>query len=161
MHWATNTFVVSRTALTRIQNLFRDTSSALTDEYPFANLTIAISIQSVPAAAPPDNPNILGFVADSQPELGLLNIGIAIQYEDPAATLGLDKATKILAAEIDQIAIEEGVYDKHLYMNYAGSWQDVLGGYGPQSLMTMREVAIKYDKTGMFQKQVVGGFKLY
>jgi hypothetical protein len=160
MHWATNTFVVSRTALTRIQNLFRDTSSTLTDEFPSANLTIAISIQSVPAAAPPSNPNIMGFAADSQPEKRLLNVGIAVQYEDPAATLGLDRATKILAAGVDQIALEEGVYDEHLYMNYAGSWQNVLGGYGQQSLRTMREVAARYDKYGMFQKQVIGGYKL-
>jgi hypothetical protein len=102
----------------------------------------------------------MGFAADSQPEKRLLNVGIAVQYEDPAATLGLDRATKILAAGVDQIALEEGVYDEHLYMNYAGSWQNVLGGYGQQSLRTMREVAARYDKYGMFQKQVIGGYKL-
>ncbi|EAT81770.1 hypothetical protein SNOG_10376 [Parastagonospora nodorum SN15] len=109
--------------------------------YLSANLTVAISIQSVPATAPSSNPNILGFAAGSEAEKRLLNIGLAIQYEDPAATAGLDIATKRLAAQIDQIAIEEGVYDAHLYMNYAGSWQNVLGGYGQESLVVLREVS--------------------
>ncbi|KAH4090377.1 hypothetical protein HBH46_190940 [Parastagonospora nodorum] len=141
MHWATNTIVVSRTALSRIQTLFRETSITLADSYLSANLTVAISIQSVPATAPSSNPNILGFAAGSEAEKRLLNIGLAIQYEDPAATAGLDIATKRLAAQIDQIAIEEGVYDAHLYMNYAGSWQNVLGGYGQESLVVLREVS--------------------
>jgi hypothetical protein len=69
-------------------------------------------------------------------------------------------ATRKLAAQIDQIAVEEGVYDAHLYMNYAGSWQDVLGGYGPESLDVLRAVSLRYDKRRMFQRQVIGGFKL-
>ena len=160
MHWATNTIAVSRPALRRIQTLFRETSLALTDSFLSANLTVAISIQSVPAPAPPSTPNMLGFAAGSEPEKTLLNIGLAIQYEDPAATPGLDVATKKLAAQIDQIAVEEGVYDAHLYMNYAGSWQDVLGGYGRESVEVLREVSLRYDRSRMFQRQVIGGFKL-
>jgi hypothetical protein len=161
MHWATTTFASSSTTLSRIHASYKRTSLALTDEYASANLTIACSIQSVPAAAPVSNPNSLGFNSSSHPEKRLLNIGIAFQYESPAATEGLEQAIKIFAMEVDQIAKKDGVNDPHLYLNYAGSWQDVFSGYGKDSLGKMRRVAEKYDGKGMFQNQARGGFKLF
>lgn len=161
MHWATTTFSASRTTLSRIHDAFKRTSLALTDSYAAANLTIACSIQSVPAAAPASNPNILGYVPFSQPEKTLLNIGIAFQYEDPAATDGLQAATEMFARELDEIATADKSNDKHLYLNYAGSWQDVFSGYGSTNLEIMRRVSKKYDRNAMFQRQVRGGFKLY
>lgn len=152
---------MSSTALSRIYASFKRTSILLADKYASANLTTACSIQSVPAAAPASNPNSLGFDASSHPEKRLVNIGIGFQYEDPAATEGLQKASERLTIELDHIAKEEGVQDEHLYLNYAGSWQDVFAGYGKDSLEKMRRVATKYDKRGMFQKQVRGGFKLH
>jgi hypothetical protein len=161
MHWATTTFTISRTTLARIHTLFQNTSVALGENYPSAKLTTACSIQSVPAAPPNSNPNSLGFNSTLSPEKSLVNIGLAFQYEDPAATDALLQANKRLAEQVDRIAEEEGVKDPHLYLNYAGSWQDVFAGYGKESLENMRRVAKKYDKHGMFQKQVRGGFKLY
>jgi hypothetical protein len=161
MHWATTTFAVSSSTLSRIYDSYKSTSSALTDKYGSANLTIACSIQSVPAAAPASNPNILGFTSFSSPEKRLINIGIAFQYEDPSATEGLEQAIKRFAIDIDQVAKEYGVSDQHLYLNYAGSWQDVFSGYGKDSLGKMRRVAEKYDSKRVFQNQARGGFKLY
>ncbi|KAJ4334106.1 hypothetical protein N0V95_009249 [Ascochyta clinopodiicola] len=102
----------------------------------------------------------LGFEPLSEPEKKLINIGLAFQYDDPNATDGLQKAIQWLTAAIDRTASNERVADKHIYMNYAGGWQDVLTGYGNQSLMRLRSVADRYDVRGMFQKQVKGGFKL-
>jgi hypothetical protein len=160
MHWSTTTITISPTALSRIQAYFRQTSTALTDTYGPANLTIAVSIQSVPPAASASLPNSLGFDPSSHPELNLLNIGLAFQYDGDSATEDLDLAIKQFTQGIDQIAEEEGARDEHLYLNYAGSWQDVFAGYGNESLARMRAVAKKYDATGMFQKQVRGGYKL-
>lgn len=147
--------------LSQIHASFKRNSLALGHIYAPANLTIAISIQSVPAAAPTYNPNSLGFDPSSHPEKNLVNIGIAFQYDDSAATEGLRIANKQLAREFDHIAEVNGVKDGHLYLNYAGSWQDVFTGYGTKSLERMRRVAKLYDSKGMFQKQVKGGFKLY
>ncbi|CBX90591.1 similar to FAD binding domain containing protein [Plenodomus lingam JN3] len=160
MHWSTTTFAISPTILFRIHTLFRNVSLALTDEYASANLTIACSIQSVPAAATKENPNSLGFDPLSKPEQGLINIGLAFQYDDPTVTEALQQALQILTTAVDRIAISEGVADPHVYMNYAGSWQNVLAGYGNESLVRLKNVAEQYDKNGIFQKQVKGGFKL-
>ncbi|KAH7389519.1 hypothetical protein DE146DRAFT_767847 [Phaeosphaeria sp. MPI-PUGE-AT-0046c] len=160
MHWSTTTLAVSRPALHRIHESFKRTSYSLEAQYASANLTMAISIQSVPAAAPASNPNSLGFSPLSHPETDLLNIGLAFQYDNPAASEGLEQAIKVLTSDIDKIAIEEGVQDPHIYLNYAGDWQDVFAGYGRESLERMRAVSMKYDRSGMFQRQVRGGFKL-
>ncbi|KAH7355632.1 hypothetical protein BKA66DRAFT_446467 [Pyrenochaeta sp. MPI-SDFR-AT-0127] len=161
MDWATITFAMSRSTLAHIHTAFKRTSVALADKFPSANLTTACSIQSVPVAAPVYNPNSLGFNATSHPEKNLVNYGIAFQYEDPIATEGLRQAIKELTAELEQIAKADGVDDEHLYLNYAGSWQNVFAGYGRENLKNMRRVAKYYDKSEMFQKQVKGGFKLY
>jgi hypothetical protein len=161
MDWATTTFAVSPATLSGVYDLFKSTSLALQEEYASANLTVTISIQSVPVAAPASNPNSLGFEPTSQPERTLLNIGLAFQFEDLRAAEGLRGAMKIFVAEIDQIAQRDGVNDTHLYMNYAGDWQDVLAGYGGDSVRNMVQVSLKYDEIGMFQTQVRGGFKLY
>lgn len=49
---------------------------------------------------------------------------------------------------------------EYYYMNYADGTQDVLGSYGEESVQMALEVARKYDPTGVFQRRVVGGFKL-
>lgn len=46
------------------------------------------------------------------------------------------------------------------YLNYCSSSQDPLATYGEESMRKMREVAAKYDPSGVFQTRVPGGFKL-
>lgn len=161
MHWATTTFSMTPEILPQVHQAFRKTSLALTDEYADKGLVMAISFQSVPPAAPASNPNSLGYVASSHPENNLFNIGIAFQFEDSTATEGLQTAIKRFTEDVDQIADKAGVKDGHIYLNYAGDWQDVFAGYGNDSLTEMRRVSQKYDRSGMFQKQVRGGFKLW
>lgn len=48
----------------------------------------------------------------------------------------------------------------YYYMNYADGTQDVLSSYGEEKVQMAFEVAKRYDPTGVFQKRVVGGFKL-
>lgn len=161
MHWATTTFSITPGLLPRLHEAFKNTSLALTDQYAKSKLTIAISIQSVPPAAPASNPNSLGFDPSSHPEDDLFNIGIAFQYDDAAATDGLQEAIKAFTRELDRVAEEAGAKDEHIYLNYAGDWQDVFAGYGNESVTRMRRVSQTYDRSGMFQKQVRGGFKLW
>ena len=45
-------------------------------------------------------------------------------------------------------------------MNYAWRGQMVIDGYGEDNKRFLKEVSEKYDPDGVFQKAVVGGFKL-
>ncbi|KAI0178947.1 hypothetical protein GGR52DRAFT_569850 [Hypoxylon sp. FL1284] len=47
-----------------------------------------------------------------------------------------------------------------LYLNYADPSQDPLGSYGAANIQTIRDVAAKYDPTGVFQYRIPGGFKI-
>jgi hypothetical protein len=59
-------------------------------------------------------------------------------------------------------AKELGVYHPYIYKNYAGIWQDVLGGYGEESLDWLKKVQREYDPEGVFVKGNFGSgdFKL-
>ncbi|KAI9039670.1 FAD-binding oxidoreductase [Aspergillus affinis] len=62
--------------------------------------------------------------------------------------------------ELDEYAKSRDAYNEYIYMNYAGSNQNPIHGYGPKNLAFVRQVGRKYDPKGVFQKQVPGGFKL-
>lgn len=47
-----------------------------------------------------------------------------------------------------------------LFLNYADVTQDTLGSYGVENVQHMRDVAAKYDPTGVFQNRIPGGFKI-
>lgn len=47
------------------------------------------------------------------------------------------------------------------YLNYADRSQDPLGSYGAQSLEFLKRTSAKYDPSGVFQKRVPGGFKIF
>lgn len=47
-----------------------------------------------------------------------------------------------------------------IYVNYADPSQDALKSYGPDNLEFIRDVAAKYDPTGVFQRMVPGSFRV-
>lgn len=49
---------------------------------------------------------------------------------------------------------------KFRYLNYSDISDDPLATYGDDNVKQMREVANKYDPTGIFQTRVPGGFKI-
>ncbi|KAK4500048.1 hypothetical protein PRZ48_008234 [Zasmidium cellare] len=48
-----------------------------------------------------------------------------------------------------------------IYLNYADVSQDVFGSWGTGAREFLQNVSSKYDPLGVFQKQLVGGFKLF
>jgi hypothetical protein len=46
------------------------------------------------------------------------------------------------------------------YLNYVDQTQDPLESYGKHNVDFIRNVADKYDPSGMFQKKVVSGWKI-
>lgn len=47
-----------------------------------------------------------------------------------------------------------------IYLNYADVDQDPLGTYGASNIQLMKDVAAKYDPTGVFQTHIPGGYKI-
>lgn len=99
--------------------------------------------------------------------------------------LGLDTLTEdavllLLTVEVKTAELRETIYPKlkamndeitayaqslgadlpFQYGNYADSSQDPLRSYGEANVKLLRDVAAKYDPTGVFQIKVPGGFKI-
>lgn len=73
--------------------------------------------------------------------------------------LSISKSSKKFS---DNVARAEDIARnvKFRYMNYSDVSDDPLATYGDDNLKKMREVANKYDPTGVFQTRVPGGFKI-
>lgn len=62
--------------------------------------------------------------------------------------------------EIGNYAKSIGADNEYIYLDYADQSQNPLRSYGSSNLQKIRNVAKKYDATGVFQRLVPGGFKL-
>ncbi|KAF1992666.1 FAD-binding domain-containing protein [Amniculicola lignicola CBS 123094] len=69
-------------------------------------------------------------------------------------------AVEDLLQRLKKTASEKGLLHRYIFTNYAYHKEEVLAGYGEQSVNRLREVSQKYDPEGIFQKSVPGGFKL-
>ena len=58
-------------------------------------------------------------------------------------------------------AKKRGMAKEFLYLNYASKEQDVIRGYGEENVKLLRRASKEYDRAGVFQQAVVGGFKLF
>jgi hypothetical protein len=66
----------------------------------------------------------------------------------------------VYVATLEDFAVSEGLNVDWRYLNYVDGTQDPLKSYGQRNVDFMRDVAAKYDPSGMFQKQVVSGWKI-
>jgi len=53
-----------------------------------------------------------------------------------------------------------GKASDYLYLNYADGFQDPIAAYGEDNVKFLQRVSRKYDKQGVFQRAVKGGFKI-
>lgn len=88
--------------------------------------------------------------------IGLMTGSWALEADDEAAQAAC--RTMVEAVEGDAKAL--GVYDPFYYLNYAAPWQNPISSYGKKNKKELSKVAKKYDKKGVFTKQVPGGFKV-
>ena len=122
----------------------------------------AMSIQPFPPAFSEKTAGLggdsLGLNPDDGPlVLFLLSYNWANEADDDAA----NAAGKKLIAGIDAAAVQAGTFNRYKYLNYAAGWQDPLDGYGNENRQKLQTVSLKYDPTGVFQKNCPGGFKLF
>ncbi|KAK9424444.1 hypothetical protein SUNI508_13591 [Seiridium unicorne] len=67
---------------------------------------------------------------------------------------------KAAIQEMEEFAKEVGGDVELRYLNYCDGSQDPLGSYGEENIRNTKDVATKYDPTGVSQGRVPGGFKL-
>ncbi|KAF4860920.1 FAD-dependent monooxygenase yanF [Colletotrichum siamense] len=65
-----------------------------------------------------------------------------------------------VTAELEAFAEAIGKSTSWRYLNYVNPAQDPIKTYGDENVKFLKEVAAKYDPTGVFQTRVPGGFKI-
>ncbi|KAL9622294.1 MAG: hypothetical protein Q9160_003305 [Pyrenula sp. 1 TL-2023] len=70
------------------------------------------------------------------------------------------KAARSLMGDIEGKAKSLGLYDPYIYLNYAAPWQDVIKGYGEESVQKLQKLRKRVDPGEVFTRKVAGGFKI-
>ncbi|PFH58139.1 hypothetical protein XA68_14101 [Ophiocordyceps unilateralis] len=99
--------------------------------------------------------------------LGLANvkhdqivIWLVSRWRDPSVDGIMEVAQKQFVAAVEAVANKHGTLSPFVYVNFAGSFQNPLCGYGAESVAHLKKMARKYDPQGVFQHLMSGGFKV-
>ncbi|KAL8993114.1 MAG: hypothetical protein Q9169_006594 [Polycauliona sp. 2 TL-2023] len=160
--YRTTTFKVSRPFLDRVYALWNTTVPTIIS---IPGIQWSLSLQPIPPAITsrslPLGGNSLGLDPADGPLVNCLLTGTWNNTSD-------DELAQTTAVRLfDDIEKEArfqnkpSLYNRYKYLNYADGSQDVVGGYGTNSKNRLRKVSKKYDPSGVFQRQVTGGFKLW
>ena len=86
---------------------------------------------------------------------------LGVTWADEADDEVIISSVTDLFAKFDAFAAARGGLDPFVYLNYAYSTQEPIQSYGAANVKKLQAVSRKYDPSGVFQKLVPGGFKLF
>jgi hypothetical protein len=126
------------------------------------NITASLTFQPYPVSLLQKNNinggNVLGLGPESGPIMSILLLTWWDKPEDDAKVLGaLTNVLKQMKAD----ASKRGTLIPFEYMNYAADFQDIIASYGAANKKFLQTTSRKYDPSGLFQKGVPGGWKLF
>ncbi|KAI9642168.1 hypothetical protein NHQ30_008970 [Ciborinia camelliae] len=155
----TTTFKANKQMITATYDAW---NAALPSIQSLSNITWALSFEpiptNIPAKSAPAGGNIMGVTpADGPLIVALLTATWGNSADDAIAT----NTAKDMFSTIDTYAKASGYYNDWQYLNYAANWQDPIDGYGAANKAKLQAASRKYDPSGVFQKGVPGGFKLF
>jgi hypothetical protein len=157
--FVTGTYGASAQQMAAIYQIANDTVQEITD---VPGLKWSVSFQPLPpvitSKAATNGGNSLGLSAADGP---IFNVLLTATWDDESDDTRVNAAGKSLFAQAEATAAKLNVTNPYLYLNYAAPWQDPIDGYGAESKAALQTASKKYDPTGVFQKQVPGGFKLF
>ncbi|KAL3421639.1 FAD binding domain-containing protein [Phlyctema vagabunda] len=157
--WAATTFKNDRDMMNKAIEAFNGTIAPIMD---VPGLQTSLVFQPIPVAITEKSGhaggNSLGLDATAGPlVLALIVTTYASATDDSRVT----EANRLALDGIDTAAKEAGLYHPFIYLNYAASHQDPIAGYGTASRAHLQRTSRKYDPSGVFQKCVPGGYKLF
>jgi hypothetical protein len=101
--------------------------------------------------------NALGLSPNDGP---LFHCLLYMVWDDASKDDQFNKAALDFMNAVKAEAKSRGLYNRYIYMNYAGPYQNVVPGYGEANLAKLKSIAKKYDPSEVFQKLQPGGYKL-
>jgi hypothetical protein len=101
--------------------------------------------------------NALGLSPEDGP---LMHTLLYMVWDDASRDDEFNKAALDFMNAAKEEAKKRGVYNRYIYLNYAGPYQNVIPSYGEANLAKLKAISKKYDPTAVFQKLQPGGYKL-
>jgi hypothetical protein len=86
---------------------------------------------------------------------------LSAQWTDTSSNVVVHDVASNLMKDLKDIARRMGMLQHFIYLNYANEAQNPIASYGKGNRETLRNVGRVYDPSGVFQRQVPGGFKLF
>jgi hypothetical protein len=120
-------------------------------------LTCAFTLQAYPVSLLKECNNSLGLDQSDGPLMSILLLNWWKNKDDDDRII---QTFKGVLDKIDQDAASRGTSVAYKYMNYAYNFQNPIASYGKELQEKLLEVSHAYDRYGLFQKGVPGGFKL-
>ncbi|KAI0382410.1 putative oxidoreductase [Hypomontagnella monticulosa] len=154
---ATTTFVPTEAMIRATYDAFNTSLSLLQN---VTGIMWAVNIEPLP-------PQIYTRGGADMNALGLTrqNRSLAVclvspSWSDSAHDEQVYSAARSLMADIEDKAKKLGVYDPYIYLDYAAPWQEVIKGYGEESIRKLQKLRKRVDPEGIFTRRVPGGFKI-
>ena len=148
-------------ALAEILSLFEKRNAALAKAGGADPIAPIALIQAIPLNVlremQKDGGNALGLEPSGGP---LIMISFPISWTDPRNDKLVEDSTRKLIADVGAAARKYRVYNPFVYLNYAGSSQQVQRGYGSENYDRLKQIARKYDPQGKLAQLWTGYFKL-
>ncbi|KAI1268150.1 putative oxidoreductase [Xylariaceae sp. FL1019] len=105
----------------------------------------------------PKGTNALGLSDRTQP---LLIVLVSATWQDEEYDDKINQQAQSLIQDIQEQAHRLNAYDPFIYLNYAAPWQDPIASYGKANVQKLQKVKTRVDPTGVFTRNVPGGFKV-
>lgn len=125
-------------------------------------LTTSLTLQAYPKSlldkTASAGGNSLGINPVDGPLMSILILSFWQNKEDDDK---IQSTFKGVIEAVDQDATTRGTAVPYKYMNYAAPFQDPINSYGEKSKAKLQATSKKYDPEGLFQKGVIGGWKLF
>uniref|UniRef100_A0A8H7NQJ9 FAD-binding PCMH-type domain-containing protein n=1 Tax=Bionectria ochroleuca TaxID=29856 RepID=A0A8H7NQJ9_BIOOC len=148
----TMTFGNSVSIMRQSVTLHKQLISSLSERIGAENYTTAVFYQSIP--------KYFSEIGRQKEAIPWASAGIAIYNGNEAALAFARAELNSMMAKLKDITVAEGVSSDWVYMNYADTTQNPLGGTGDENVSFLKEVAQRYDPQGWWQRRVPGGFKV-
>jgi hypothetical protein len=158
----TITFYNDPQILRRCVELHAELADSLTQSIGADNFQTAWFLQPIPSyfaeLGQQQGGNMLGLER-VQHNMVVLTAGVAVKSDESAYAIAQAELLNTIAQAREYSKQVSGDVD-FVYLNYAHPSQDPLSNYGQDNVQHIREMAAKYDPTGVFQTRVPGGFKI-
>ncbi|OTA78790.1 hypothetical protein M434DRAFT_18136 [Hypoxylon sp. CO27-5] len=154
---ATTTFIPTEAMIRETYNAFNASLSLLED---VTGIMRAVNTEPLPPqiyTRGGADTNALGLSKHTGPLAVCL---VSPSWSDAAHDNQVYSTARSLMADIEAKAKKLGVYDPYIYLNYAAPWQDVIMGYGEESVEKLQKLRKRIDPRGVFTRNVRGGFKI-